>query len=100
VWIRFEVADVRILLSLMLASFHLVLSQNGCGITPTDQKKLFKPFHQIAPGALQHGKGTGLGLTICRELHASGTYCSEVGVTSTGVPGQGAIFYAGGTVRS
>jgi hypothetical protein len=33
-----------------------------------DQKTLFQPFVQIRAGELQKGRGSGLGLTICKTL--------------------------------
>eukprot|EP00471_Norrisiella_sphaerica_P003352 CAMPEP_0184479632 /NCGR_PEP_ID=MMETSP0113_2-20130426/1281_1 /TAXON_ID=91329 /ORGANISM="Norrisiella sphaerica, Strain BC52" /LENGTH=597 /DNA_ID=CAMNT_0026857753 /DNA_START=393 /DNA_END=2183 /DNA_ORIENTATION=- len=41
---------------------------NGIGISKTNQQKLFQPFVQISPGELQGGAGSGLGLSICREM--------------------------------
>jgi len=43
---------------------------NGPGISLEDQKKLFGKYVQFNPGALQSGKGSGLGLWISRsKLH-------------------------------
>lgn len=66
--------------------FHVI--DNGVGIAPEDQDRLFQPFHQI-DGALsrRHG-GTGLGLVLARrmcELHG-GT------LTFSSAPGHGSIF--------
>jgi signal transduction histidine kinase len=72
VWIRFEVQD------------------NGVGIKPEDQVKLFTAFHQIEAGALQKGGGSGLGLSICKEIVRR--HGGAVGVHSA--PGQGSTFYA------
>lgn len=41
---------------------EVVVRDNGCGIVPGDLKKVFDPFFTTNP------KGTGLGLTLCREL--------------------------------
>jgi signal transduction histidine kinase len=40
----------------------------GVGISIEDQKSLFLPYSQIRPGELQQGRGTGVGLAICREI--------------------------------
>jgi signal transduction histidine kinase len=72
VWIRFEVQD------------------NGVGITPEDQVRLFTAFHQIQAGALQKGGGSGLGLSICKEIVRR--HGGAVGVQS--VPDQGSTFFA------
>jgi PAS domain S-box-containing protein len=46
---------------------HLLIEveDSGPGISPEDQKHLFKPFVQLAEGGEQ--KGTGLGLTITKQ---------------------------------
>eukprot|EP01042_Synura_sphagnicola_P004753 gene4753-6042_t len=58
----------------------------GPGISKEDIAKLFTPFMQIRPGELQQGRGTGIGLSICKQivkLHGGEITCeSEVGVGS------------------
>ncbi|HGM5491481.1 TPA: transporter substrate-binding domain-containing protein [Serratia fonticola] len=44
----------------------LSVKDSGAGISPQEQQRLFKPFSQTE-GGKQH-TGSGLGLTICREL--------------------------------
>jgi CheY-like chemotaxis protein len=60
----------------------------GMGISLEEQAQLFVPFTQIRPGEVQDGRGSGLGLSICRqivELHRG-----EINVSSA--PGQGSCF--------
>jgi signal transduction histidine kinase len=73
VWVRIEVTD------------------NGVGINDTDKQRLFKAFVQLDAGVRQKGKGTGLGLHICKEIMMRMGGC--VGVDST--PGRGSTFFAG-----
>lgn len=40
----------------------------GPGIAEADQMKLFTNFMQIQPGALQSGQGTGIGLSLCKQI--------------------------------
>mgnify|MGYP000844790659 FL=1 len=40
----------------------------GCGMSPEDQKKLFKKFSQVGKNDAHKKIGTGLGLWICKEL--------------------------------
>jgi two-component system NtrC family sensor kinase len=40
---------------------HIAVTDNGCGISSEDQKKIFSPFFTTKPV----GKGTGLGLSVC-----------------------------------
>jgi len=66
---------------------HFEVADTGVGIAPQDLPKLFRPFHQVG-GATRHAGGTGLGLTISRQLvRAMG---GEIEVRST--PGQGTSF--------
>lgn len=51
-WITFSVVD------------------EGIGISDKDQEKLFKPYVQIDPSTNQKGMGTGIGLSICKEMIA------------------------------
>ena len=40
----------------------------GPGMSSEEQKMLFQPFRQIRPGELQKGRGSGLSLSICKEI--------------------------------
>jgi PAS domain S-box-containing protein len=69
---------------------HLIVSvsDQGEGIPPRDQSKLFKPFHQIGqvvPGPLG---GAGLGLLVCRRLVEA--HGGRIWVESQ--PGNGSTF--------
>jgi PAS domain S-box-containing protein len=59
------------------------LSDTGCGISPSDFKKLFKPFSQIDGTSTRKYQGAGLGLSIVKRLIEllNGTICisSEIG---------------------
>ncbi|WP_199099664.1 hybrid sensor histidine kinase/response regulator [Dyella sp. ASV21] len=49
-WVRFEVLD------------------SGVGLTPEQQRRLFKPFSQADQSIAQRYGGTGLGLVLCQQL--------------------------------
>lgn len=43
---------------------------SGPGIAPEDQSRIFEKFQQLSRGHAREHAGTGLGLTICKELAA------------------------------
>ena len=51
-----------------LAHVRLSVTDNGLGIAPEDQEKVFEKFTQLDTSVTREHSGTGLGLTICREL--------------------------------
>jgi PAS domain S-box-containing protein len=64
------------------------IADTGVGILPEDQNRIFEKFHQSRTAAMgDKPKGTGLGLTICREIveHYGGRIWveSELGKGST-----------------
>lgn len=61
---------------------HLRVSDNGCGIAPEDQKRIFEPFFSLRKG------GTGLGLFL--SLNFVRRWGGDIAVTST--PGAGSTF--------
>src|SRR5499427_2743923 len=69
-WIEFAVAD------------------NGIGMTPEQQAKLFEEFTQADATTAQHFGGTGLGLAITRKL----ARMMGGDVTVTSEPGKGSVF--------
>ena len=67
---------------------QLSVRDTGIGISQAGLSSLFQPYSQIRPGALQEGKGSGLGLSICKkivELHGGGVLVSSK-------PGEGSTF--------
>jgi signal transduction histidine kinase len=60
---------------------------NGPGLRPEEQARLFAPFTRLAP---VRAHGHGVGLSIVR--HIVDKLGGEVGVESEGVPGRGSVF--------
>lgn len=64
------------------------VSDTGVGVPLADQQRIFAPFEQVEGTASRRHGGTGLGLTIARELtHLLG---GELHVQSE--PGRGSTF--------
>lgn len=64
---------------------------NGDGFPPADADLLFSAFRQLDAGKQYKGRGTGLGLVICREIVT--LHGGRMGVQSSGLPGKGAQFH-------
>jgi signal transduction histidine kinase/CheY-like chemotaxis protein len=85
------------------------VSDNGCGMSPADVGKLFRPFVQLGAGEAYQGRGTGLGLVIAQriaESHRGGmsvrsvegvgsTFTLEVHVDVVAIPGCEAMLAGG-----
>ncbi len=61
----------------------------GEGIAPEDQARVFNAFEQVDDSSIRKQGGTGLGLTICRRLVSMMN--GRIGVLS--VPGEGSTFW-------
>jgi signal transduction histidine kinase len=70
------------------AELHISVSDSGVGIASQDQERVFEKFQQVGDTLTGKPKGTGLGLTICREIveHHGGQ------LTLESQPGKGSTF--------
>jgi PAS domain S-box-containing protein len=68
-------------------SHQIIVRDNGRGVAPTEQERIFEMFHSVAhPGGR---KGTGIGLAIVKkiaELHGGRAFVESS-------PGEGAAFH-------
>jgi signal transduction histidine kinase len=70
--------------------FRIEVEDNGIGIAPEDQQRLFIEFQQLDASTGKKYSGTGLGLALTKRIvEAQG---GRVGVKSE--PGAGSVFYA------
>ncbi len=67
---------------------HIAVSDTGVGIAPGDQQRVFDKFQQVGDTLTGKPKGTGLGLTICRDIIAY--HGGQLMLESQ--PGQGSTF--------
>lgn len=65
------------------------VEDTGIGIDPAGLAKLFQPFTQVDASISRKYGGTGLGLTICKQIVEK--LGGELGVRSE--PGQGSLFW-------
>ncbi|HMB00134.1 MAG TPA: response regulator [Spirochaetota bacterium] len=86
----------EIVISVKLAEMqesHIVVEfrvkDSGIGMTQSQQQQIFKPFTQADAATTRFYGGTGLGLTICKQL--TELMGGTIGVSSR--PGNGSVFY-------
>jgi signal transduction histidine kinase len=67
---------------------HIVVADTGVGIDERDHNRVFEKFQQVGDALTGKPKGTGLGLTICRDIvaHHGGR------LTLDSQPGRGSRF--------
>jgi signal transduction histidine kinase len=70
------------------AELFIKVTDTGIGIAPADQERVFDKFQQVGDTLTGKPKGTGLGLTICRDIvaHHGGR------LTLESQPGRGSTF--------
>jgi two-component system sensor histidine kinase SenX3 len=66
----------------------VAVSDQGIGIAPTEQNRIFERFYRVDPARSRATGGTGLGLSIVK--HVAANHGGEVTVWS--MPGQGSTF--------
>ena len=81
--------EITVLIKKGTKYFHIDVKDNGIGIQPRDQKRIFNKFQRIYNPQSPNVKGTGLGLYWVKEIikHHGG----RISVESTGT-GQGSTF--------
>lgn len=83
--VKFTEQGGKVGLDVQLGEKELSLSvwDNGIGISPEDQERIFQPFIQVESSLSRKYEGTGLGLALvqqlCRALAGDVTLLSEIG---------------------
>jgi two-component system, OmpR family, sensor kinase len=80
--------QIRIDASVRPESVEIRVSDNGVGIAPEDQPKIFDRFFRVDKNRSRKEGGTGLGLAICRFITEA--HRGTISVSST--PGMGSTF--------
>ena len=85
-----ERPDGRVNITLMRQddTLRVDVTDNGIGISPSDQKIIFDKFRQVGDTLTQKPRGSGLGLAISREIISH--FGGRLWVTST--LGEGSTF--------
>ena len=82
-----EGGEVRVNYGVDNTQMLFVVQDNGVGISPIDQERLFEKFYRVERREITEQKGTGLGLAIVKsiaEQHGGEVWVeSELGVGST-----------------
>jgi signal transduction histidine kinase len=69
--IKFTPSGGRVIVSVKCEGENLVIvsvTDTGIGIASEQQKDVFEPFHQLDGSSTRHYGGTGLGLSLVREI--------------------------------
>jgi signal transduction histidine kinase len=69
--IKFTPSSGSVVVALKEEGTNLVLvsvTDTGVGIPPNRLKEIFEPFHQLDGSSTRHYGGTGLGLSLVRQI--------------------------------
>jgi signal transduction histidine kinase len=79
---------VALTLDVLAGAIRVDIKDQGLGIAPEDQERIFEKFRQAGDASSEKPAGTGLGLAISREIIQR--FGGRLWVQST--PGRGATF--------
>lgn len=68
-YIGFQKLKLKLKKVVILDEYHHLWRFPGAGIAAENLKKVFGQYVQFDAGKLQNGKGSGLGLWICKGIH-------------------------------
>jgi len=85
-----ENGSIRVGIHLENGDVQVDVQDNGVGIAPDDQPRVFDRFFRGENPLVLATPGTGLGLPIVRQLVEM--HKGRIWMTSTGIPGEGSVF--------
>ncbi|MBW8009651.1 MAG: GAF domain-containing protein [Chloroflexi bacterium] len=85
-----ENGKIQVRIRLDVSKVHVEVQDNGIGIFPDDQVRIFERFYRGENPLVMAVAGTGLGLAIVKEL--VDMHDGEIWVESSGIPGEGSKF--------
>lgn len=86
-----EHGEIRLRIEERETEVTVFVSDTGLGISPEDQPVIFEEFRRSDQSVSLGYGGLGLGLAICKRL--VDLHGGQIGVVSSGVPGEGSTFY-------
>jgi len=84
-----EISEISLKAEKTENSIHINITDNGPGISPAHQARIFDKFYRIPSGNLHNVKGHGLGLYYVKDIMIK----HEGDVTIESVPGKGSTFH-------
>lgn len=69
-------------------SVSVAISDQGVGLSPSDQARIFERFYRVDDALSRKTQGTGLGLYLARAVIEA----HEGTISASGEPGQGSVF--------
>ncbi len=84
-----EISEINLQAEQTEKGIHIRVTDNGPGISPAHQARIFDKFYRIPSGNLHNVKGHGLGLYYIKDMMAK----HEGDVAIESVPGKGSTFH-------
>lgn len=84
-----EISEITLVAEHTEKGIHIRLTDNGPGISPAHQGRIFDKFYRIPSGNLHDVKGHGLGLYYVKDMMIK----HEGDVTLESLPGKGSTFH-------